>query len=215
MIAIVSYMSILSMFLSCYGFNYFNRQVISRKIMITKAIQYDEKGYEIKPRDWFNGLSSDPGNSLADPRAVPNMCVEFAESIKLGTKPVTLTETLAFIDEHYEYISVGFKCGEIESQPGENKGSAKIFSFGLMTKMDETAVLRLFGEVYRNLDPKGSDHPNIRNFIKYGWPGVSFSNGLAIMSKLQAYDDTESAMRTQSVISSDASWDASSDSWIP
>ena len=35
---------------------------------------YTEDGYLIKPRDWFNGLSADPGDSLADPRAMPPVC---------------------------------------------------------------------------------------------------------------------------------------------
>lgn len=36
-----------------------------------------------------------------------------------------------------------------------------------------------------------------RNFQKFGWAGVTFGTGLAIISKLQAYDDTESALATQ------------------
>ena len=35
---------------------------------------YTEDGYLIKPRDWFNGLSADPGDSLADSRAMPPVC---------------------------------------------------------------------------------------------------------------------------------------------
>ena len=42
------------------------------------------------------------------------------------------------------------------------------------------------------------------------------SSGLAIVSKLQAYDDTESAMATQAVLEGKTDgWDADSDSWIP
>mmetsp|Transcript_19733 Transcript_19733/g.19842 ORF Transcript_19733/g.19842 Transcript_19733/m.19842 type:complete len:214 (+) Transcript_19733:106-747(+) len=174
----------------------------------------DEYGYLIKERDWFNGLSVDPGNSLADPRAVPASAKEFAEKVKSGAE-VTLKETLDMIDKNYEYVAVSFSNGDITNEPNENTGSAKIFSFGLMTRMDEKAVLSLFGEVYRNLDPNGSDHQNIRNFQKYGWSKIVFGNGLAIMSKLQAYDDTESAMGTQSVIEADSGWDVDSDSWMP
>jgi hypothetical protein len=81
--------------------------------------------------------------------------------------------------------------------------------------MNEQQVLRLFGEYYRDLTPNGQDHQNIRNFIKFGWPGVTFNTGLAIISKLQAYDDTESAMATQSVIEESSGWDENSESWIP
>lgn len=84
-----------------------------------------------------------------------------------------------------------------------------------MTKMNEEQTLRLFGEVYRNLSPTGQDHANICNFIKNGWPGVTFEAGLAIVSKLQAFDDTESALATQSTIEGGSTWDINSDSWIP
>eukprot|EP01041_Mallomonas_annulata_P005021 gene5021-10046_t len=181
---------------------------------LSADLKKDSSGYIIKERDWFNGLSIDPGNSLADPRAVPPAAKAFAEKVKAGTQ-VTFQETIAIIDENYEYVPVTFTNGDLVSKPNENTGSAKIFSFGLMTRMDETATLNLFGEIYRNLDPNGSDHANIRNFKKNGWSRVSFANGLAIVSKLQAYDDTDSAMKTQSVISADSSWDTDSDSWIP
>ena len=83
--------------------------------------------------------------------------------------------------------------------------------------MNEQQVLRLFGQYYTDVvnTPNGQDHQNIRNFIKFGWPGVTFNTGLAIISKLQAYDDTESAMATQSVIEESSGWDENSESWIP
>lgn len=74
--------------------------------LLRAATQRDELGYEIKPRDWFNGLSTDPGASLTDPRAVPPACKEFAEQIKSNTRQVTLAETIKFIDEHYNYFAV-------------------------------------------------------------------------------------------------------------
>jgi len=180
-----------------------------------KAVQRDEKGYEIKPRDWFNGLSLDPGASLTDPRAVPPECKKFAEDVKSGSLQPSLAESISFIDKHYDYFAVPFSCGEVVNPANTNTGSAKIFSFGLMTRMSKEQVLRLFGEVYRNLSPNGSDHQNIRSFVKNGWPGVVFSSGLAIVSKLQAYDNTDDALATQSTIAGSNSWGFDSDSWIP
>lgn len=181
---------------------------------LLRAIQRDDKGYEIKPRDWFNGLSTDPGASLTDPRAVPPVCKEFAEKVKAGAT-VTFAETLKLIDDNYEYFAVPFKNGDIENPANVNTGSAKVFSFGLMTKMDEAAVLRLFGEIARDLKPDGDDHPNIRSFMRNGWSGVEFNNGLAIVSKLQAFSDTDSAMSTQAAIEGSQGWDADSEIWIP
>ena len=52
--------------------------------------------------------------------------------------------------------------------------------------------------------------------MKLGWGAVTFPTGLAIISKLQAYDDTDSAFATQSSIEGkENSWDNDSESWIP
>lgn len=69
------------------------------------AVLRDEKGYEVKPKDWFNGLSLDPGASLTDPRAVPDECRLFADRIKSGGD-TTLQETISLLDKHYDYFHV-------------------------------------------------------------------------------------------------------------
>jgi len=180
----------------------------------TYTVGKDDKGYEIKARDWFNGLSSDPGDSMNDPRAVPPPAKAFADKVKQGSE-VAFKDTMAMIDEYYEYFEVPFTCGDLLNKPKENTGSAKIFSFALLNRMDEKQTLGLFGEIARNLSPSGTDHGNIRNFLKYGWKGVQFNSGLAIASKLLSHDDTDSAMKTQSVVEGSAEWDPNSDSWIP
>jgi hypothetical protein len=115
--------------------------------------QKDAQGYEIKDRSWFNGLSTDPGNSLADPRAVPPVVKEFAERVRAGAE-VNFADVIKMLDEHYNYFAVSFTNGNIVNKANENTGSAKIFSFGLMTRMDEATTLRMFGEIYRDLKRK-------------------------------------------------------------
>jgi len=117
---------------------------VRRNIIVNNMsnLQYDSQGYLIKPRDWFNGLSTDPGGSLTDPRAVPPVMKSFAEKIKNGGEVSNFAETLKLIDEHYTYFAVPFTCGDLKSPANTNTGSAKVFSFGLMTKMDEKATLR-------------------------------------------------------------------------
>ena len=199
-----------------------NRWSVSRadvRAFLAKAeLKYDSQGYLIKERDWFNGLSADPGNSLDDPRSVPPVAVAFADKIKGGKDKVTLKETLAFIDEHYLYFEVPFKNGPLYSKPNENVGSAKIFSFALMTRMSEAQALSMFGEVYDAVKatPAGTDHPNIRQFMKTGLKEVLFESGLAISSKLQAGDTTEQVEATQApVIEKGSEWSFDSESFIP
>lgn len=85
----------------------FHRQIIrSAQHSSLQVVQRDEQGYEIKPRDWFNGLSLDPGASLTDPRAVPPECKKFAEDVKSGRLQPSLAESIAFIDQYYDYFAV-------------------------------------------------------------------------------------------------------------
>ena len=62
-------------------------------------------------------------------------------------------------------------------------------------------MLQLWGQYYREVleDPEGDSHQNIRNFMKYGWEGVPFENGIALTRKN----------------SGDGDWDAFAESWIP
>jgi hypothetical protein len=74
--------------------------------LFQKNLQRDENGYEIKPKDWFNGLSLDPGGSLTDPRAVPPEAREFAEKIKADTIDTTYQSSIDMINKHYNYFEV-------------------------------------------------------------------------------------------------------------
>jgi hypothetical protein len=198
------------------GFGFHKSSRWHNRSLKLNSLKKDDKGYVVKDRDWFQGLSQDAGASLTDPRAVPKAASDFADRIKQGGKVASIDETLQFIDTHYNYFEVPFSCGELNNPANVNIGSAKIFSFAILTKMDEKATLRLFGPMVDSLKPDGTDHPNIRNFMKLGWNGIVFSSGLAIVSKLQAFDNTEAAMATQAVLEGKTDgWDADSDSWIP
>ena len=44
---------------------------------------------------------------------------------------------------------VRFKVGDLESQPGENNGSAMILSYAKLNGLHKHTTLHLFGEYYR------------------------------------------------------------------
>ena len=90
--------------------------------------ELDSQGYIIKPRDWFNGLSGDPGASLTDPRAVPPAMKEFAERIKNGGDVATFAETISLIDANYDYFAVPFQVGDLKSGANENTVSRICYS---------------------------------------------------------------------------------------
>mmetsp|Transcript_89859 Transcript_89859/g.232048 ORF Transcript_89859/g.232048 Transcript_89859/m.232048 type:complete len:456 (+) Transcript_89859:46-1413(+) len=91
-------------------------------------------------------------------------------------------DTLAAIDAHFDYTKKPFVNGGTESAAGANEGSCKLFSFGRLTGLSQGQLLAAFGEHYQQVrgDPTGSSHGNIRAFMKRGWEGVSFPDGLAL-----------------------------------
>ncbi|MGR5286466.1 HopJ type III effector protein [Vibrio maritimus] len=105
----------------------------------------------------------------------------------LASQPneVMFEQTMQVIDKHFDFAPVSFVNGDAENQAGQNNGSCKIFAFAQIKELDEQSTLACFGQYYREdvlKNPEGTDHANIRNFIKYGWEGVKF-DGLALVAK--------------------------------
>lgn len=98
-------------------------------------------------------------------------------------EPISFDETMNMIAEYYDYQPTEFSNGlgedKLISPAGVNQGSCKIFAFAQLQQLTPQQTLNLFGDYY-HIDvlnnPNGSDHQNIRNFIKYGWEGIYFQN---------------------------------------
>lgn len=98
-------------------------------------------------------------------------------------EPVTFQETMAVIEQYYHYSPARFVNGEgddcLVNEPGMNEGSCRLFSFASLNCLTASETLALFGDYYRHDvlgNPEGSDHRNIRNFMKYGWAGIRFES---------------------------------------
>ncbi len=98
---------------------------------------------------------------------------------KLNNNPesVTFDDTMAVISASYEFTPASFTNGAVNNEAGQNSGSCKLFAFALLNQLSEEQTLACFGAYYRDdvlKNPDGTDHQNIRNFIKHGWSGVKF-----------------------------------------
>ncbi len=109
----------------------------------------------------------------------------FLEKVKNGD-PVSFHETILVITENYDYTPTGFSNGlgeeKVNNAAGANEGSCKIFAFAKLHNLDPQQTLGLFGDYYRTevlLQPDGTNHQNVRSFIKFGWEGIDF-NGQAL-----------------------------------
>lgn len=115
------------------------------------------------------------------------MLNDFIGRVKAG-EAVDFQETLAVISAHYHYQPTEFSNGVQQSllnEAGKNEGSCKIFAFAKIHQLSQQQTLALFGDYYRKdvlENPQGTDHQNIRNFIRDGWDGIVFK-GEALTAK--------------------------------
>ena len=101
--------------------------------------------------------------------------------IKHHPETVGFKQVIETINQHYDYSPAAFTNGlgkdTLHNAPGQNEGSCRVFAFAKRQNLSEAEVLACFGEHYR-VDvlqhPEGSDHQNIRHFMKYGWQGIQF-----------------------------------------
>merc|ERR1712046_3626 len=97
-------------------------------------------------------------------------------------KERNFSDVLALIEQHFEYTPKCFSNNGVKSAEGANAGSCKVFSMGKLLKLPKDCVLLCFAEHYKQVlgDPEGTSHGNIRGFMKQGWEGVEFPDGLAL-----------------------------------
>lgn len=107
------------------------------------------------------------------------------EKLEKSADNIQFKDVIAFIDEHYDFTPTKFTNGNAVNEAGQNNGSCKVFSFAQLNDLSQQETLNLFGEFYREdvlKNPDGIDHQNIRNFIEFGWEGISFE-GKALQRK--------------------------------
>ncbi|MBM7421155.1 MULTISPECIES: HopJ type III effector protein [Chryseobacterium] len=107
------------------------------------------------------------------------------EQLEKSAQTIDFKEVIAFIDEHYDFTPTKFTNGNTVNEADQNNGSCKVFSFAKLNDLSKEETLNLFGEFYRKdvlQNPEGTDHQNIRNFIEFGWDGISFE-GKALVRK--------------------------------
>ncbi|HEY8935879.1 MAG TPA: HopJ type III effector protein, partial [Cyclobacteriaceae bacterium] len=103
---------------------------------------------------------------------------------KLKDNALSFKEVIEFIETYYNHQPTAFKNGALHNEANQNQGSAKVFTFAKLNKLDKTDTLYLFAEHYQSVlkTPDGTDHQNIRQFMIHGWPGIVFE-GQALFAK--------------------------------
>ena len=103
------------------------------------------------------------------------------QQIKNQPNSVDFDQVMAVIDNCYDYTESAFSNGvgddRVENAAGENAGSCRIFAFATINGLNESETLVCFGKYFREdviAHPDGSDHANIRTFMRHGWQGIRF-----------------------------------------
>lgn len=102
---------------------------------------------------------------------------DFLRRLREAPEHLEFADSIAAIEQHYEYTPTAFRNGEIENAAGQNGGSCKIFAFAKLQNLSEAETLACFGRYYREdvlQHPEATDHQNIRSFMGGGWQGVAF-----------------------------------------
>ncbi len=102
--------------------------------------------------------------------------------LKANTR--TFKQVLELIGTYYQHQPTAFKNGEAYNEATQNQGSARVFAFAQLNNLSKEDTLYLFAEHYQSVlaNPHGTDHQNIRQFIKHGWSGIAFE-GHALLAK--------------------------------
>ena len=99
---------------------------------------------------------------------------------KLKANPTSLVfaETMQVIEDNYSFTPTAFTNGNIKNKAGENSGSCKLFAFAINQKLTKEETLFCFGEHYKSVleDKNGTSHQNIRNFMEFGFEGLTFES---------------------------------------
>jgi hypothetical protein len=101
----------------------------------------------------------------------------FLKTLRTAPESVSFDDTMAAIAAAYTFTPAAFTNGDIVNAAGQNSGSCKLLAFAKLNELNKEETLACFGAYYREdvlQHPQGTDHQNIRNFIKYGWDGVKF-----------------------------------------
>lgn len=102
---------------------------------------------------------------------------DFKKKLMEAPKSIEFADTMAVIEEYYDFSPTAFTNGDLENAAGENSGSCKLFSFAQEQGFTKEETLACFGPIYFEEvlgDPEGNGHQNIRNFMKTGFEGLTF-----------------------------------------
>ena len=108
---------------------------------------------------------------------------------RLKSGEADFEDVISYISAHYDYTPTRFSNGAgahvVVNEAGQNAGACRVFALAQLEQLDEQDTLQLFGRYYLQdvlQNPQGSDHANIRAFMRSGWAGIHY-DGVALLAR--------------------------------
>lgn len=105
---------------------------------------------------------------------------ELIQQLRSHPADIIFQHVIDTINANYRYTPTSFHNGIgddcVVNGAGTNEGSCRVFAFAQLSGLSEAETLACFGQHYRDVlnTPAGSDHANIRTFMRHGWKGIKF-----------------------------------------
>lgn len=102
---------------------------------------------------------------------------DFKNKLEQTPEKIAFSDTMSVIDANYIFTPTAFTNGTQHNAAGENSGSCKLFAFAIKQDFTKEETLACFGHYYFDAvlnHPSGTDHQNIRNFMKTSFEGLAF-----------------------------------------
>jgi hypothetical protein len=113
----------------------------------------------------------------------PESIAQFVQRLTDNPAGVAFEQSIEVINRHYDYTPTAFRNGlgddAVVNTAGSNEGSCRIFAFAQLQQLTPAQTLACFGRFYREevlQHPAGTDHANIRHFMRHGWAGITFED---------------------------------------
>ncbi|HJV86235.1 MAG TPA: HopJ type III effector protein [Noviherbaspirillum sp.] len=103
----------------------------------------------------------------------------FLKQLRENPDSISFDDTMTVINANYDFTPAAFTNGSLRNEAGQNSGSCRLFALAQLNGLSQAETLACFGAYYRDdvlKNPAGTDHQNIRNFMKTGWAGVKFES---------------------------------------
>lgn len=94
----------------------------------------------------------------------------------IATDGHQFAETLAFIEQWYDFTPSAFMNGTVANAVDKNQGSCKVFALSQLLELSKEQTLQCFGEHYRDVlaTPDVDNHHNLRRVLNDGTGNITF-----------------------------------------